>query len=151
MQSLIFPPFDHSLSREGDALLIWDVFREKNILLTPEEWVRQHLGHYLVSHLDYPKGRIHLEGNIKVLGMKRRFDVLVYDAYMQPLMIAECKAPEIDISNDTLRQVSHYNLALKVPYLLVTNGKKIVACRVDLTAGTYSYLQAIPEYQSLLL
>lgn len=125
-EKLSFPeiPARISQSAAGETL-IWDAFRSKWVVCTPEEWVRQHCLHFLVKTVGYPKGRIAVEQKIVAGGIDGRFDAVVYDAVGQPFLLVECKAPHVKISQDTYMQAARYNQRLNVPYMLLTNGLQL--------------------------
>ena len=107
-----------------NTLQIFDVARKKFVDLTPEEWVRQHLVHYLINEKKYPASALSIEKQLLLNGTKKRYDLVVYNTLLKPLLIVECKAPSIELNQLTIEQVLRYNLSLNVPYILVTNGIK---------------------------
>jgi hypothetical protein len=122
MVKLNFPPFEFKLKKAQGKVWIFDGIRKKYIVLTPEEWVRQHLIHYLTDHLNYPKSLIRVESGLRVNELMKRSDVVVYDRNTRPWMIVECKSVEHAIGEQTAAQVSRYNTSLKARYVVVTNG-----------------------------
>lgn len=100
---------------------MWDELRKKNLVLSPEEWVRQHLYHFLKDELNYPQSCFALEGGFKLFGKLQRTDMLIYKS-AQARLIVECKAPSVKIKQATFDQALRYNLHYKVPYLLISNG-----------------------------
>lgn len=116
---------------QGQKKLIFDKVRKKYIVLTPEEWVRQHLVHFLIEDKKVPAGLISIERSLQVNGQYRRTDVVVYDTAGKVLMVCECKAPEIKLNQKSLNQVAHYNFALRAPWLLLTNGHQIYFCKIN--------------------
>ena len=139
------PPFDAQLSKSENRTFIYDVIRKKNVVLTPEEWVRQHFVHFLINYHGYSKNYIKIEKQIKVNDRVKRFDALVYDKEAKPLVLIECKAPEVDISQSTFSQIANYNMTLRVPYLIVTNGLTHFICKIDFDSNSYEYLKEIPK------
>jgi hypothetical protein len=127
---------------------IWDELRKKFVLLTPEEWVRQHILHYLVNDLNYPAGLIAVEKEIAVLRTRKRFDVLVYNRQLHPWMLVECKSYDIKLSQETVNQAGRYNMALDAPYLAVTNGRSSLLAQLDKKTGTFSWLTAFPLFEA---
>lgn len=121
MVPLNLPPAPLKLGRKGEQVFVWDTLRKKNLLLTPEEWVRQHLFHYLKEELHYPIGSFAVEGGFRLMGKLQRTDILIYKN-SKPQLLVECKAPSVAISQDTFDQALRYNLHYKVPYLLISNG-----------------------------
>lgn len=144
MQTLNFPTYSFQLRDEGTTRLIYDAFRRKWLVLTPEEWVRQHAAMYLIE-LGYPKGLLALEKSLLLNGMQRRADILVYDRTGAPFLLVECKSTDIKISQQTVDQAARYNLTLKVPYILITNGLNHYCLKLDAT-GQHTYIQGLPEF-----
>lgn len=145
LPSLIFPSYGAKIDHSGDPLKIYDDVRRKYVALTPEEWVRQHCVHWLVGR-GYPLGRASVERTIHQGGM--RYDLLWVTAELAPYLLVECKAPDVPISADTLRQTSWYNLWLKAPYVLLTNGRSAHCAQLH-ADGTMDLLHDIPDYPTL--
>ncbi|WP_121357113.1 type I restriction enzyme HsdR N-terminal domain-containing protein [Flavisolibacter nicotianae] len=122
-----FPPPQFRIKKKGEKQYIFDAIRKSWLLLTEEEWVRQNLVAYFTTVLHYPKQAIALEKEIFVNGLKKRFDILVYDAGHQPWMLVECKAPAVVLSEDVLQQALRYHLSVPVEYLVICNGVSTVA------------------------
>jgi hypothetical protein len=131
-------------------LKIFDHIRRKYVALTPEEWVRQHLINYLVNHLGYPKGLIAIEKEIKIHGLRRRPDVVVFDRNASAVLVAECKAPEVTVSQQVFDQAARYNLVLDCKVFVLTNGLQTYCCMPKRTSGEYQFLEHIPDYSSAL-
>lgn len=147
---LNFPTPELKIQRDKDQSLVWDIWRKKWVVLTPEEWVRQHIAHYLVNDLNFPLGRIGIEISLRVNKLSKRADLLVYSGVGNPLMLVECKAAHIPISQDTFDQVARYNLALGVPWLIVTNGLASYCCKVNHESSSIDFLERLPNYLELL-
>lgn len=126
-----FPEYKLTLVTQGQKKLIFDKIRKKYLVLTPEEWVRQHLIHYLIDEKQVPPGLISVERSLVVNGQQRRTDVVIYDAEGKVLMVCECKAPDIKLNQKSINQVSHYNFSLKAQWLLITNGHQIYFCKIN--------------------
>ncbi len=137
------------VKKQDGKTWIFDRIRRKWLVLQPEELVRQLLIHYLIEEKGYNSSRISLEKGLKVNKIDKRFDVLVYSHQLKPLLLAECKAPHVDISHQTFRQIAWYNMTLKVPFLVVTNGLTTFCCRVDHQQESYDYLEEIPSFLSI--
>lgn len=121
---LKYPTFNIRLKQNSkDKLFVFDTIRKKWLLLTPEEWVRQHVINYLIIEKKYPASLISLEKEIELNGAKKRYDIVVYSKDLKPEIIIECKAPEIALSQEVLEQALRYNLILDVNYVFITNGK----------------------------
>ncbi len=116
---LNFPDYNFQIKTQNNKNYIFDVIRKKHVVLTPEEWVRQHTLHYLINN-NYPKGRISVERGLP--NSKKRYDAIVYDKSLNPFLLVECKAPSVKISQATLNQVTAYIALLNVPHILLTNG-----------------------------
>lgn len=137
------------IQRDADQTKVWDVWRKKWVVLTPEEWVRQHVAHHFVTQLGFPAGRIGLEISLKVNDMMKRADMVVYSAQGRPQLVVECKAPSVAITQSVLDQVARYNLALGVNVLVVTNGITTYCCQVNHQAASVSFIGAIPTYAEM--
>ena len=142
LPTLIFPTFGAKIDSSQGPLRIYDDVRRKYVSLTPEEWVRQHCVHWLHKR-GYPMGRCSVERRIDKSGM--RYDLLWVDADLKPFLLVECKAPEVSVTTDTLRQSAWYNLTLQAPYVLLTNGRTAYCARVD-RDGVVDILADIPTY-----
>lgn len=122
MQVLNFPQYLFSIETREGKEFIFDPIRKKWIVLTPEEWVRQHVIAYLVQTEKLPASLLAVERLIKYNKLSKRFDLLLFNAMGKPQMLIECKAPEVKLSNETLFQIATYNMVFGVPYLFITNG-----------------------------
>ena len=141
--------FDYKIKKEKDRLFIFDIIRKRYIALTPEEWVRQHFVSYLISYKGYPLGLIGNEISLRLNGQNRRCDTVIYDIYGSPLMIIEYKAPHITLNQEVFNQVIRYNIALKVKYLVVSNGINHYCCVMDYDNMCPHFLKEIPDYNEL--
>lgn len=150
MQVLNLPSYEfRTTDREGKRQ-IYDPLRQSYVRLTPEEWVRQHFVQYLIQERDAPAGLVATEASFKFQGQPWRADIVVYDRHGDPLLLVECKAPDVSINQDTFDQGARYNLVLDAPFLVVTNGQAHYACLIDTDAGTYDFLDDLPPYETLL-
>lgn len=150
-----FPPLKLPLAalklRQADkGIEVFDVIRLQYVYLTPEEWVRQHVIHYLLDHRHCPKGLMGVEQPVMVNKMRKRTDIVVYDRQAQPLMLVECKAPAVPITQQTFRQIWVYHTSLKVSYLLLSNGLTHYCCRFDAESKQYHFIDTIPDYHTML-
>lgn len=144
-------PYQPFKMKEIDGkTFILDEFRKKYVVLTPEEWVRQHFVHYLLSDKMYPKALISNEITIKLHRTSKRCDSIVYDRNLNPLVIIEYKAPEVEINQKVFDQISRYNIVFRVPYLMVSNGLSHYCCRIDYELQTVTFLTEIPDYQAII-
>ena len=148
MQQLNLPAYDYKLKRSGEQTRIFDFIRRKYVALTPEEWVRQHFIHYLISHLHYPKGLISVERGVTYNTLAKRSDICIYDTNRQPLLLAECKATEVAITAEVVKQVTMYNKTLAAQLVVLTNGIEHYCWRV-LDQTRVEPLNHIPDYREL--
>lgn len=147
-----FPPLNLpkaplKLARSGEKIYVWDMVRRKNLLLTPEEWVRQHFLHFLMSQ-GYPLSSIATEAGLYLNRQLRRTDILIY-RNNRPVLLVECKAPHVKVSQETFDQASRYNLELNTSYLVITNGLEHYVARVESEIQAYRLLKEIPLYSDL--
>ncbi len=117
--------------------------------LTPEEWVRQNFVQYLISEGKYPMGLIGIEVMFSLNKLKRRVDILIHNRNGKPVMIVECKEPEVKIDDKVFEQVVNYNMGFKVPYIVVTNGIDHYACKIDHENNKWEFILALPLYEEL--
>ncbi|AZQ58326.1 type I restriction enzyme HsdR N-terminal domain-containing protein [Maribacter sp. MJ134] len=146
MQLLNFPSYDFRVKNSQNKALIFDLIRKKFIVLTPEEWVRQHVVIYLINDKKYPQSHINVEKQIVINGLKKRYDVVVFNPDGTIHLLVECKAPEIKISQETFDQIARYNLDLDATYLMVTNGMSHFYCQMSKSDEKYQFLKQIPEF-----
>ncbi len=149
MQRLNLPTYSFNIKSLDKGEQIFDICRKKWVALTPEEWVRQHLLHYFTTELNYPAGLVAIELSIRINGLNRRCDMVVFNRRGTPVMIAECKAPEVKLEQKTFDQVARYNLGFQVPYLLISNGMKHFCALLNQSEGDYRFLDSFPDYSVL--
>ena len=149
MSALNLPPFDKKVIKKGEKPFIFDIIRRQYVALTPEEWVRQHFVHYLIGHKGFPQSLMANEVQLKLNGMSRRCDTVVYDRTLHPRVIIEYKAPSVNITQQVFDQICRYNMVLQVDYLIVSNGLAHYCCKVDNLNRTYTFLQEIPKYSQV--
>ena len=147
MQKLNFPTFTFRFKNSENKVAIFDEIRKKFIILTPEEWVRQHVVQYLLQDKNYPKSYINVEKLIKVNDLSKRYDVIVYQPNGEIYLLIECKAPEITINQQTFDQIARYNLVLNAKYLMVSNGLNHYFCQMDFENEKYIFLKELPEFE----
>ena len=132
LPKLNLPAIAPQLTREGEKVFVFDVLRKKNILLTPEEWVRQHWIHFLITSKGFPKGLVTSERGLTYNGLQKRTDLLVFDRQGLPYFLIECKSPEIEINQKVLSQAIAYNQTLKCPFIALSNGERhVFMCYVE--------------------
>jgi hypothetical protein len=147
MQKLNLPHYKFRLKSNENKTLIFDNLRKKYMVLTPEEWVRQHFVQFLIEEKKYPTSLIALEKQLTINNRKKRTDILVFNKEGNHEIIVECKAPKIKITQATFDQIARYNLKLKANYLIVTNGLDHFYCKMDFENETYIFLKDIPDYK----
>lgn len=146
MLSLNLPLYNAKITESNGKKQIFDDLRRCFVALTPEEWVRQHFVHMLLSLKGYPKTLMANEVAISLNGMSRRCDTVVYDKQLKPRVIIEYKAPSVKIDAKVFAQIARYNLVLRVDYLVVSNGLQHFCCKMDYENNSYSFLDNIPAY-----
>lgn len=147
LPQLRFPASRFQLKKKGDKFYIFDLSRRKFVLLTPEEWVRQNCLHFLHNYKNFPISLLSVEKSFKLNNLILRYDIVAYSKNANPLLLVECKAPEVKITQQTFDQIAVYNLELKVPYLVVTNGIELFCCSVDFDRSRFLFLDEIPDYK----
>jgi hypothetical protein len=148
-QKLNLPEYDLRIKQDNSNILIYDEFRSKYVVLTPEEWVRQNFIHYLVKELSYPKSRIAIEYFLNDGEKNRRCDAVIFDKTLKAQAIVECKKPDINISQSTFNQIGRYNILLKVKYLIISNGLAHYFCKINHKNQTFKFYESIPDYSLL--
>jgi hypothetical protein len=144
MQQLNFPAYSFRFKNNENKVAIFDEIRKKFVILTPEEWVRQHVVRFLLEEKKYPKSYINVEKLLKVNGLKKRYDAVVFNPDGSIFILVECKAPEVKISQDTFDQIARYNMTLNAQFLMVTNGHNHYFCKMDYEQEEYQFLQELP-------
>jgi hypothetical protein len=143
---LNLPPYPFKISDDNGQLSLFDEIRKKNIILTPEEWVRQHFVQYLIRQKGYPRSLIRLEGGLKLNGLQKRTDIVVFNNSGQRILIVECKAPSVSIDQKTFDQVARYNMVHKVSLLAVSNGLQHYYCTINHEKRNYQFIEELPAY-----
>ncbi len=149
LQPLNLPPYPFKISEQNGQLTLFDVIRKKNIIITPEEWVRQHFVQYLINQKHYPKTLIKLEGGLKLHGMSKRSDIVVFNAAGEKILLIECKAPSVAIDQKTFDQIARYNMVHKVKLLAVSNGLQHYYCRINFETRNYNFIEELPDYRDI--
>jgi Type I restriction enzyme R protein N terminus (HSDR_N) len=134
------------LRSDGKSKWVFDPIRKKEVVLTPEELLRQLVLQYLLMDKKYPPNRIRVEIGITVNGLQKRCDIVVFDADICPWLLIECKSPKVAVTQATFEQAARYNMLLRAPYLAVTNGLSTFCCLLDLEAKTFAYLPDFPPF-----
>lgn len=149
MFALNLPKADIKISLRQGKRYVFDALRKRYVALTPEEWVRQHFVHFLIAYKGYPDALLANEISLQLNGTTKRCDTVLYDRTLHPRMIIEYKARHVDITQKVFDQISRYNMALHVDYLVVSNGLQHYCCRMDYPSRTYRFLPDIPSYSDL--
>lgn len=150
MQTLNLPYFEFRIKDENGKKFIFDRWRKKYVSLTPEEWVRQNFIMYLIHEKKFPASLIAIEKSLNIGKRIKRTDIVVYNNLAEPLLIVECKAPEVKINQDVFDQIIRYNMTLNVKYLVVTNGLQHYCSKLDYLLNSCDFLKEIPDYKDLL-
>jgi hypothetical protein len=148
---LKFPTYKFKTKSEQNTNYVFDIVRKKYVVLTPEEWVRQHVLHYLTLDKNYPYSLLAVERGLNVNGRKKRFDVLAFNKNGQPQLLIECKSPDIEINIAVFEQIAVYNSAFGVKQLLVTNGLQHIVVQYTAEFKEYTFLEDVPEWESDVL
>mgnify|MGYP000095926100 CR=1 FL=1 len=150
MQKLNFPAYRFRLKNSENKTAIFDEIRKKFVILTPEEWVRQHAVQWLLQEKKYPISHLNVEKSLKVNGLVKRYDALVFKPDGSIFLLVECKAPEVKITQDVFDQIARYNLTLDAEYLMVTNGLNHYFCQMDFQNQRYQFLADLPTQNQRL-
>ncbi len=146
MQPLNFPAYAFRFKNSENKVAIFDEIRKKFVVLTPEEWVRQHVVRYLLEDRKFPKSLVNVEKMLTLNGLTKRYDVVVFNPNGSIRILVECKAPQVRISQDTFDQIARYNMTLKADFMMVTNGHNHYFCSMDIENSRYDFLQELPIY-----
>jgi hypothetical protein len=145
-EPLNLPACEFQIKDEEGKLSIFDALRKKFLILTPEEWVRQHIIHYLIFHKQYPRSLFSLERGLMYNQMQKRFDILILGRDGKPFLLVECKAPGIMLSQKTAEQIAVYNKTLGAKFLAISNGNHHICLAFDRSVGSYQQLKDFPEF-----
>lgn len=145
MQELNLPTYSFKTKTTDGAELIFDGIRNKFVVLTEEEWVRQHVLRYLTEDLGYPKGLIKCETGVAYNTRMKRSDIVVFNNKGIPEILVECKSPGVNINQATLEQAAMYNRTLKARIIFLTNGMIHYTFSFD-ESGNLVNLDKIPSY-----
>ena len=147
MQKLNFPAYHFRIKNNENKTLIFDEIRKKFIVLQPEEWVRQHCVKFLIETKNYPLSLINVEKTLIINNLSKRYDIVIFNRDGSIFLIIECKAPNINITQETFDQIARYNSVLNAEYLMVSNGLNHYYCKMDRENERYKFLKDIPEYK----
>ncbi|OWK69084.1 type I restriction enzyme HsdR N-terminal domain-containing protein [Pedobacter sp. AJM] len=146
---LNLPSYPFKITRKDDVVYIFDELRKKHLVLTPEEWVRQHFIQQLIAEKKFPKTLIQIEGGLMLNQLQKRSDILVYNTAGEKLMLIECKAPKVKITQAVFEQASRYNSIHQAKWIVLTNGLQHVHAKMDLKKGSFAFTPEMPDYQDL--
>ncbi|MCP1381867.1 restriction endonuclease subunit R [Runella sp. CRIBMP] len=144
MVQLNLPAFEYKVTKIGEKPYIFDIIRRKYVVITPEEWVRQHVLHWLMGEHRFPKALIRTESGLTYHQLAKRTDILIYDREGVPFLLVECKAPHISLNDVVFEQAIRYNSILKARYVLISNGMDYFVFEVK--DGQAFLLDTIPSY-----
>ena len=147
MIALNLPQAELRVKSNENKQFIFDIIRKKFVVLTPEEWVRQHIIHFLVYVKKYPKSIIAVEKQLIINKLKKRFDILIFNKNGAPEIIIECKSPTTKITQASFDQIARYNLTINASYVIVSNGLEHFFCKLDTDNERYIFLKDIPNYK----
>jgi Type I restriction enzyme R protein N terminus (HSDR_N) len=145
LPKLKFEEYPIRLRTENDSAQIFCLVRKKWLVLTPEEWVRQHVLHFL-NEKKYPASLLAVEKTIELNGLKKRCDIVAYNSLAQVVLLVECKAPDVSITESVFDQAARYNLTLKADLFFLTNGLKHYCCKMNHETKAYVFLKELPDF-----
>ena len=149
MLSLNLPAFEGKIKELQGKRVIFDIVRRRYVALTPEEWVRQHFVHFLIAHKGYPQALLANEVSIRLNNTVKRCDTVLYRRDLTARLVVEYKAPHVEVTQEVFDQITRYNMALRVDYLIVSNGLSHYCCRIDYVRNAYHFLPDVPCYSDL--
>ena len=149
MQKLNFSKYNFRFKSNENKTLIFDIIRKKFVILTPEEWVRQHTLHFLITEKKYPVSYINVEKQLLLNDTVKRYDIVIFKNDGDVEIIIECKAPSVTINQLSFDQIARYNLSLNSNLLMVTNGMTHYFCKMDIKNKKYIFLRDLPKYEQL--
>jgi hypothetical protein len=149
MEKLNLPSYSFRIKEENGKHFIFDASRKKFLVLTPEEWVRQHFALYLINEFKYPQNLLSIEHSLLVNNLSKRGDIVAFNRKGQAVLLVECKAPGVKIDQKVFDQIATYNMQLKVPVLVVTNGLNHYCCQMNFIDKSYIFLKDIPNFTTL--
>ena len=96
----------------------------------------------------YPIALINVEKAVKINGLRKRYDIVVFNTDGSLNIVVECKAPKVNISQVTFDQIARYNRTLKATYMMLTNGLNHYFCTMNHDLESYQFLEALPNYNT---
>ncbi len=146
MQQLNLPAAEFRIKSSENKAHIFDIIRKKFVVLNPEEWVRQHVLHWLIFHKNYPRSIINVEKQLIINGLRKRYDIVVFRPDGSIYILVECKSFNVEITQSVFDQIARYNIQANASYLMLTNGKTHYYCEIDVERENYSFLRQIPDF-----
>ena len=146
MTELNLPSYPFRIRTSGQSNEIFDLLRKKFVVLTPEEWVRQHFIAFMCNELKYPASMIAIERGFRVNGRAKRADVVIHDKAGAPWMVVECKASHVQLNESAFYQAATYHMKLNIRHLVVTNGLKHYCCTFE--NETFNFIEGFPDYNT---
>jgi len=147
--ALNLPPYPFRIKQQESVNYIYDELRKKYLVLTPEEWVRQHLVQFVIKEKNYPRSLIKLEGGLTLNTLRKRTDVVIFNNRGEKIVMIECKAPSVRITQKVFDQIARYNMVHKVPLLVVSNGIEHFYCIINFEQGSYQFIESLPDFAAL--
>ncbi len=147
--NLNFKTYNFNTKIEEGNALIFDIIRKRYVRLTPEEWVRQHVIHFLIEEKGYPKGLIAVEKALTYNGLMKRFDVCVAGRGGEMMVLVECKSPNVKITQETIKQAGMYQRTLGIRYIFLSNGLVHVYMNLNRESGMFEFIRDLPHYADL--
>lgn len=146
---LNLPEYPFKITLKESRYFIFDEVRKKHLVLTPEEWVRQHFIQFLILEKKFPKSLIQIEGGLNLNQLQKRSDIVIFNKLGERIMVIECKAPSVKITQSTFDQASRYNSIHKAKWLVVTNGLMHCYAEIDHTTSSFTFIKDLPEFAAL--
>ena len=146
---LNLPEYPFKITLKDAQHFIFDEIRKKHLVLTSEEWVRQHFIQYLILEKKFPKSLIQIEGGLNLNQLQKRTDIVIFNNQGQRIMVIECKAPVVKITQSVFDQAARYNSVHKTKWLVVTNGLRHCYATIDHIGERFAFVEELPEYKLL--
>lgn len=146
---LNLPEYPFKITLKDAQYFIFDEVRKKHLVLTPEEWVRQHFIQYLIHKKKFPKSLIQIEGGLSLNKLQKRTDVVIFNTSGERIMVIECKAPAVKITQSVFDQAARYNSVHKTKWLVVTNGLMHCYAMIHHQEKRFAFIEELPEYSML--
>ncbi len=148
---LNFKAYNFNTKKLNNNTLILDIIRKKYILLTPEEWVRQHVIHYLVDEIKVPIGLISVEKSLNFNGLNKRFDIVIFNNKGEILVLIECKSPFVKLDEKVIKQAGIYQKVLNPQYIFITNGLNNLVLNMDIHEKKFQLINELPIFSQMSL